>query len=141
MDRVMSDESINLVRDDLNIVCGHTCASPVLHFCFTCASLVSHLCLVATTTSLRALVKRVCLFACLRVCAPPDVGCSLPCLQQIGLGTAFDWTLRLIGPLLLLLATGLISTVIGMYFRFLLPATADFGSILVRNCKYYIPGT
>lgn len=50
----------------------------------------------------------------------------------MGVGTCFDWTLRLIGPLLLLLATGLISCVIGMYFKYLLPATADFGSVLVR---------
>lgn len=48
------------------------------------------------------------------------------------MGVCFDWTLRLIGPLLLLFATGLISCVVGMYFKFLLPATAAFGSIPVR---------
>ncbi|CAM9327941.1 unnamed protein product [Ectocarpus sp. 6 AP-2014] len=48
---------------------------------------------------------------------------------QMGMGVCFDWTLRLMGPLLLLFATGLISCVICMYFKFILPATATFGSI------------
>ncbi|CAM9451865.1 unnamed protein product [Ascophyllum nodosum] len=48
---------------------------------------------------------------------------------QIGVGVCFDWTMRVMGPLLLLFATGLISMVIGMYFRFILPASAAFGSI------------
>lgn len=49
------------------------------------------------------------------------------------MGVCFDWTLRLMGPLLLLFATGLISCVICMYFKFILPATATFGSIPVRQ--------
>lgn len=52
---------------------------------------------------------------------------------QVGVGLCFDWTLRLIGPLLLLFATGLISGVIAMYFKFVLPAAAKFGSIPVRS--------
>eukprot|EP00752_Nemacystus_decipiens_P015751 g14063.t1 len=48
---------------------------------------------------------------------------------QVCLGMCFDWTLRLMGPLLLLFATALISGVIAMYFKFVLPAAATFGSI------------
>lgn len=52
---------------------------------------------------------------------------------QVGVGVCFDWTLRLIGPVLLLFGMGLISCVIGMYFKFVLPATVTFGSIPVRS--------
>ncbi|CAN0216881.1 unnamed protein product [Pylaiella littoralis] len=48
---------------------------------------------------------------------------------QVCVGLCFDWTMRLIGPFLLLLATGLISGVIGMYFKYILPTAAAFGSI------------
>lgn len=54
------------------------------------------------------------------------------CLRQVCVGLCFDWTMRLIGPFLLLLATGLISGVIGMYFKYILPTAAAFGSISVR---------
>lgn len=47
------------------------------------------------------------------------------------MGFFFDWTMRLVGPLLLLFASVLISGVIGMYFLYILPATATFGSIAV----------
>ncbi|CAM9715162.1 unnamed protein product [Sphacelaria rigidula] len=45
------------------------------------------------------------------------------------MGFFFDWTMRLVGPLLLVFATALISGVIGMYFIYILPAATTFGSI------------
>lgn len=53
-------------------------------------------------------------------------------LPQVCVGLCFDWTMRLLGPLLLLLATGLISGVVGMYFKYILPGAATVGSIPVR---------
>ncbi|CAM9554772.1 unnamed protein product [Discosporangium mesarthrocarpum] len=47
---------------------------------------------------------------------------------QIGIGLCFDWFMRLIGPLLLVFATTLISAIICLYFRFILPSMAAVGT-------------
>ncbi|KAG5191629.1 DHHC palmitoyltransferase-domain-containing protein [Tribonema minus] len=48
---------------------------------------------------------------------------------QVGFGCFFDWFLRLVGPLLLTLATGLILLVVYLYYGFILPATTEPGSL------------
>jgi hypothetical protein len=51
--------------------------------------------------------------------------------MQVGVGCCFDWVIRLLGPLLLAVATVLILLVVYLYYGFILPAFAKPGSVKV----------
>ena len=50
-----------------------------------------------------------------------DTPCLLTMPPQVGISVAFDYTMRILGPCLIVMALGLIGTVTFMYFRHLLP--------------------
>lgn len=52
----------------------------------------------------------------------------------------FDWFVRLIGPLLLVAATILISLVVYLYYAYVLPATTAPRSVLVSYNLYEMAG-
>lgn len=56
--------------------------------------------------------------------------------SQVGLGCCFDWTMRILGPVLLVFATVLIGAIVIMFTRYILPVVIT-GRVSVSTCGMF----